>query len=179
MSRYASVRRGVSPRTIPSAQSDTTARVPGPVIRCEKASRRRLTYSTTPIRRLVHWHGLVIPSDRRRRRRGEEPGVPAMATCATGSRPGHRVARFVHTYSAHVRPEPGQYDQDSFWPRMSGRLTHTAEDEEEDPGAKPREPQKTKTERMDIAPALQPSMGSACYGEPCGVKEESACCSTS
>ena len=169
--------------------------VPGPVIRLREGVAATVDlFTDTDSAEPVHWHGLVIPADVDGAEEEKSLAVPAHGHLRYRLTPRPSSARFVHTYVmpmsdlsrgtysgqfgfVYIEPKdnPGRYDQELFL------ATHewepyftTAEDEEEDdPGAKPREPQKDeKTNGWEIGYQRFTINGKCLgYGEPVRVKE--------
>lgn len=168
--------------------------VPGPVIRLREGIAATVDlFNDTDSAELVHWHGLIIPTDVDGAEEEKSLAVPAHGHLRYRLTPRPSGARFVHTHVmpmsdlsrgtytgqfgfVYVEPKnnPGQYDQEIFL------ATHewepyftTAEDEEEDPGAKPREPQKDEKPNGWEIGYQRFTINGKClgYGEPVRVKE--------
>jgi FtsP/CotA-like multicopper oxidase with cupredoxin domain len=169
--------------------------VPGPVIRLREGVAVTVDLlNDTDSAELVHWHGLIIPADVVGAEEEKSLAVPAHGHLRYRLTLRPSGARFVHT---HVMPmsdlsrgtysgpsgfvytepkeNPARYDLDIFLATHEWEpyLTTAEDEEEDDPGAKPRAPEKDeKPNGWEIGYQRFTINGRRLgHGEPARVKE--------
>jgi FtsP/CotA-like multicopper oxidase with cupredoxin domain len=169
--------------------------VPGPPIRLREAVAVTVDlFNDTDSSELVHWHGLIIPTDVDGAEEEKSLAVPAHGHLRYRLTPRPSGARFVHTHVmpmsdlsrgtytgqfgfVYIEPKnnPGQYDQELFLATHEWEPYFTTmEDEEEDePGAKPKEAKKDEKPNGWEIGYQRFTINGKClgYGEPVRVKE--------
>ncbi len=172
--------------------------VPGPLIRLHEGVPVTVDlFNDTDSSELVHWHGLIVPSEVDGAAEERSLAVPARGHLRYRLTPQPSGARFVHTHVmpmsdlsrgtytgqfafVYVEPKnnPGRYDREVFLATHEWEpfFTTAEEEEEEDPGAPPPQappaPKETTPNGWEIGYQRFTIDGKCLgYGEPVRVKE--------